>query len=114
MDERIRRHQESSRRVKDAVTSLGLKQVATDPAFAANGMTAIYYPDGVAAPQLLPSLLKQNIVVAGGLHKDIKDKYFRIGHMGITAVDSSRGDIDQIIAALKTAIPEAKGNASEQ
>ncbi|KAG8779546.1 hypothetical protein FRC15_010066 [Serendipita sp. 397] len=55
-----------------------------------------------------------NIVVAGGLHKDIKDKYFRIGHMGITAVDSSRGDIDQIIAALKTAIPEAKGNASEQ
>ncbi|KAG8827828.1 hypothetical protein FRC17_007707 [Serendipita sp. 399] len=114
VDERIRLHRESSRRVKDAVASLGLKQIATESAFAANGMTAIYYPEGIAAPQLLPSLLKQNIVVAAGLHKDIKDKYFRIGHMGITAVDSSRGDIDKIIEGLKTVIPEAKGTTSKQ
>lgn len=34
-------HREASRRVKEAASNLGLKQVATDPAFAANGMTAV-------------------------------------------------------------------------
>lgn len=109
VDDRIRLHREASRKVKEAATSLGLKQLATDPAFAANGMTALYFPDGIVAGQVLPKLLQEDIVVAGGLHKDIREKYFRIGHMGITAVDSSRGDIDKIVAALKKVIPEATG-----
>lgn len=46
---------------------------------AANGMTAVYYPDGLVASDVLPKLNKDEIVVAGGLHKDIKDRYFRIG-----------------------------------
>jgi len=108
VDKRIIMHREASHRIKEAAANLGLKQVATDPAFAANGMTALYYPEGVAAPQVLPELLKEGIVVAGGLHKDIKDKYFRIGHMGVTAVDLSRGDIDRIIAGLNKIIPEAR------
>ncbi|PVG03157.1 putative AGX1-alanine-glyoxylate transaminase [Serendipita vermifera] len=108
VDDRIRLHREASHRVKEAATNLGLKQLATDAAYAANGMTALYFPDGVTAPQVLPQLLKENIIVAGGLHKEIKDKYFRIGHMGITAVDSSRGDVDKIIAALNKIIPAVK------
>jgi len=90
-----------------------LKQVPIDPAFAANGMTALYFPEGVAAGQVLPQLLNEGIVVAGGLHKDIREKYFRVGHMGITAIDSSRGDVDRIIAALNKVIPEAKKLASK-
>jgi hypothetical protein len=39
-------------------------------------MMQLYYPEGVAAPQVLPELLKEGIVVAGGLHKDIKGSYF--------------------------------------
>jgi len=44
--------------------------------------------------------------VAGGLHVDIKDQYFRIGHMGISAVDSQRGDMNKIIKSLQEALEE--------
>lgn len=45
-------------------------------------MTAIKFPEGMKAGDLLPLLAKRDIVVAGGLHKDIKDTYFRVGLMG--------------------------------
>ncbi|KAG9018005.1 hypothetical protein FRB90_012673 [Tulasnella sp. 427] len=64
-------------------------------------MTAVYYPDGLAASDVLPKLVKDEIVVAGGLHKDIKDRYFRIGHMGLSVVDPSRGDLDRVIKSLQ-------------
>jgi len=107
LEKRFALHKEASARVKQAATDLGLTQVATAPEHAATGMTAIYFPEGLSAPDVLPLLVKKDIVVAGGLHKDIKDKYFRIGHMGISAVEPSRGDIDKVIAGLKAAIGEA-------
>lgn len=109
LEERFALHRAASKRIKDAVTELGLKQVPTDPKYAANGMTAVYYPDGVGAADVVPRFGKRDVVIAGGLHAAIKDKYFRIGHMGITAVDSERGDIDRLIAALKESILEATG-----
>lgn len=36
------------------------------------------------------------------------DKYFRVGHMGASVVDKSRGDIDRVISGLKEAVVEAK------
>jgi len=105
--ERYELHREASQRIKAAATELGLKQLALAPEFAANGMTALYYPDGLAAGDILPRLVKKGIVVAGGLHSQIKDSYFRIGHMGITAVDGSRGDVDTVVKALKETIAEA-------
>jgi alanine-glyoxylate transaminase/serine-glyoxylate transaminase/serine-pyruvate transaminase len=41
LEERFKRHREASKRIKDAATELGLRQVPIDPAFAANGMTAV-------------------------------------------------------------------------
>jgi alanine-glyoxylate transaminase/serine-glyoxylate transaminase/serine-pyruvate transaminase len=61
----------------------------------------------------LPRLVKRDVIVAGGLHKDIKDKYFRIGHMGISVVDSSRGDVDKIIESLKAVVAEALQSKGE-
>ena len=69
--------------------------------FAANGLTAIYFPDGLKASDVIPKLLEHGIVIAGGLHKDIKDKYFRIGHMGITVINTpERNDLDRVEQAL--------------
>lgn len=61
----------------------------------------------------LPRLLKRDVIVAGGLHKEIKEKYFRIGHMGISVVDSHRGDVDKIIDSLKAVVGEAVQSKSE-
>ncbi|KIM56501.1 hypothetical protein SCLCIDRAFT_132517, partial [Scleroderma citrinum Foug A] len=111
-EDRFKAHKEASRRIKKAVEDLGLKCVPLSEDAAANGMTAIYYPDGLVASDIIPRLLKKDIVVAGGLHASIKDKYFRIGHMGITAVDSERGDIDRVINALKETLAEARASKS--
>ncbi|KII85820.1 hypothetical protein PLICRDRAFT_44235 [Plicaturopsis crispa FD-325 SS-3] len=108
--DRFKLHREVSQRVKATAKELGLKELAHDPAYAANGMTALYFPEGIAAPDLLPRLGQKGIVVAGGLHTSIKDKYFRIGHMGVTVVDGQRGDVDKIVKSLKEALAEAKAS----
>ncbi|KAJ6581232.1 pyridoxal phosphate-dependent transferase [Mycena capillaripes] len=101
LEERFELHRVASQRIKDTAAELGLKQLALEPAFAAKGMTALYFPDGMSAADVLPKLGAKGIVAAGGLHAAIKDKYFRVGHMGITAVDGQRGDIQSVTSALK-------------
>ena len=58
--------------MKKASKSLGLAQVPLQDSEAANGMTALYFPPGVTAADLLPRLVKKSVVAAGGLHVDIK------------------------------------------
>lgn len=41
LPDRFRLHREASKRVKDAATELGLRQLPLEPAIAANGMTAV-------------------------------------------------------------------------
>jgi hypothetical protein len=36
------------------------------------------------------------------------DQYFRIGHMGISAVDPQRGDINKVIKSLQEALEEVR------
>jgi len=107
LEERFALHKAASKKIKDAATGLGLQLLTLDPYYAANGMSAIKYPTGVKMTDLIPRLVKKNIVVTGGLHKDVKDTYFRIGHMGVTVVDSERGDINKVIAGVKEALAEA-------
>lgn len=74
------KHIEASRTIKKAVSDLGLKQVPLDPNTAgANGMTAVYAPEGIAMPSIVSAMASRGITVAAGLHKEIKTKYFRIG-----------------------------------
>lgn len=71
-------------------------------------MTAIYFPDGLSASDIVPRLLEQGIVVAGGLHKEIKDKYFRVGHMGITVKDTTnRHDLEKVKDGLRNVLKAA-------
>lgn len=40
------------------------------------------------------------------------DKYFRIGHMGVSVADGQRGDINTIVSSLEEAIKEARASKS--
>jgi len=71
-----------------------------------NSIKAVYAPEGMKALDIVPKMGAQNVTVAAGLHKDIKERYFRIGHMGTTVVNPERGDINKIIEALKNALKE--------
>jgi alanine-glyoxylate transaminase/serine-glyoxylate transaminase/serine-pyruvate transaminase len=87
---------------------MGLKQLASKPENQANGMTAIYLPEGVTPPDVLPDLLKKGVIFAGGLHKQIATKYIRFGHMGVSVTDPNRSDITTAIHSLNETITEVK------
>ncbi len=104
IEQRFQKHIDSSNKLKDALTALGLKFVSKNRETSAHGMTAVYLPQGLTNPQFLGFMAKNKIVLAGGLYKGIATKYFRVGHMGISAVDDSRNDIDKVISVIKQAI----------
>ncbi|KAI9701467.1 MAG: hypothetical protein M1836_001522 [Candelina mexicana] len=99
-------HRSTSQEVKKAVTDLGLTQLATKPENQANGMTAIYLPDGIKPTDILPKLLERGVVFAGGLHREIAGKYIRFGHMGVSVTDPKRDDIDRALEALRSGLAD--------
>ncbi|TGZ77630.1 PLP-dependent transferase [Ascodesmis nigricans] len=106
--DRFTRHKSTSQYVKSKIAELGLKQLASKPEEQANGMTAIYLPEGVAIPDLLPKLMAKGVVFAGGLHKEIATKYFRFGHMGVSVMNNDLGHMDKALAALKESLEACK------
>ncbi|ORY70657.1 PLP-dependent transferase [Leucosporidium creatinivorum] len=106
LEQRFKLHKEASQKFKAAALELGFKQVAVNPEDGANGMTALYLPEGIAPPAIIGALGARDIVIAGGLHKDIKAKYIRFGHMGYSVAGEGRKDVDTLIAALQSAFAE--------
>ncbi|MCJ1308365.1 hypothetical protein MMC25_002018 [Agyrium rufum] len=116
LPQRFAQHRAISQKIKTHITStLGLKQLASDPANQANGMTAIWLPEGVTPPEILPLLAKRGVVFAGGLHKQIAARYVRFGHMGVSVMDEGRGDVEKALEALGGAVEElgVKGKPSQ-
>jgi alanine-glyoxylate transaminase/serine-glyoxylate transaminase/serine-pyruvate transaminase len=102
MDARFQRHRRLNRAFKAAIVALGMDQVPVRPELAASTLTAPYYPDGVDKA-LLGHIKEAGVIVAGGLHAEIRDRYFRVGHMG--AVNES--DILATVGAIEKALARA-------
>lgn len=77
LEDRFRQHRDAAKRFRGEARQLGFETVATEDEACANGMTALYTPEGVAPPALIGALANRDITIAGGLHKDIKTKYIR-------------------------------------
>ena len=99
MDKRVARHTKLSNAFKAGINAMGLKQVAVRPEVAATTMTAPYFPDGVDA-KMIGKVRERGIVVAGGLHPAIRERYFRVGHMGVV----SPADISATLSAIEGAL----------
>lgn len=56
LEERFAQHRAASKRVKDKLSDLGFGFVPTSRDHAANGMTAVKYPEGIQASDILPKL----------------------------------------------------------
>ncbi|KAI3632749.1 hypothetical protein MIR68_008824 [Amoeboaphelidium protococcarum] len=105
MEKRFASHEAASAKIKDTLTGeLGLKLVPVNRQVAANTLTAVYYPQGVKAGDLLPKIGQNGVVLAGGLHKDIAPQYFRIGHMGISVTETARKHVETTLEAIKQAL----------
>lgn len=102
MEARFRRHRIISQAFKAAVSAMKLRQVPLKPGNAIHTLTAIYYPEGVNS-SLLRLIKKNGVVVAGGIQPEIKDRYFRVGHMGTVTA----GDILTTVGAIEKALTSA-------
>lgn len=77
---RLRRHQRLAEAFRAAWSALGLTALPAH-GLEANTLSAIRYPSGVDA-SLVKAVAAQGVVLAGGLHPQLKTTYFRVGHMG--------------------------------
>lgn len=84
MQARFVLHARAAEAMRQAWSFLGLEEVPATGDLRANTLSALWYPDGVGA-DLLPRIAARGVVVAGGLHAAIRNRYFRVGHMGYAA-----------------------------
>lgn len=101
MDARFELHRRCAAAMRAAWDVLGLSEVPARPDLRAHTLSALWYPDGVG-PDLIARIATRGVVVAGGLHAAIRDRYFRVGHMGFAATraDMLRRTIEAVGAAL--------------
>ncbi len=102
MEKRFARHRLLAQAFQEGIDAIGLKQVPVRKELRAWTLTTAYYPEGIG-PELLKAIKAEGVIVAAGLHPEIKDKYFRVGHMGtLTAGDvlTTLGAIERALASL--------------
>ena len=103
MDEGIdsvyERHAAIGRMTRNGVRELGLS-VFPDESIASDTVTAVTVPDGVNVSRLLSIVREEHGVVLASGQEALKDKIFRIGHMGDTSPDDIQGVLDALSAAL--------------
>ena len=96
---RTKRHEVVASAFRGALDELGLKLIA-EKSFA-NTLSVPYLPEGVKLPSFLSAAERFGAVFAGGLIADIKDRYFRIGHMGSVGQSEVMISIGAIERSLK-------------
>jgi alanine-glyoxylate transaminase / serine-glyoxylate transaminase / serine-pyruvate transaminase len=99
IDARAARHERVAGAFRAAWRALGLSTLPKSEAVSAHTMSAVWYPDGVDG-SFVGRAREEGVVLAGGLHPEVKTKYFRVGHMG--AVDAS--DTVATVAAIERAM----------
>jgi alanine-glyoxylate transaminase/serine-glyoxylate transaminase/serine-pyruvate transaminase len=116
MDARFRRHRWLSDALKAGIVALGMSQVPVGTDTTATTITAPYYPDGVDG-SVLQAINQAGVILAGGLHPEIKARYFRIGHMGaVTPSDilATLGAVEHGLAQVGYEFEFGAGLASAQ
>ncbi len=96
------RHERVAGSFRAAWAALGLESVPARPDLMANTLSALYYPEGVEA-SVLPRIAQAGAVLAGGLHPEIRARYFRIGHMGAIRPNDALATIGAIEQGLQAA-----------
>ncbi|MFP3133144.1 MAG: aminotransferase class V-fold PLP-dependent enzyme [Thaumarchaeota archaeon] len=81
IDNRVKRHQIIAESIRAALKEIGLKFIPKEGSYA-NTISVQYLPENVKQSDFLADAERFGAVFAGGLIPEIKEKYFRIGHMG--------------------------------
>lgn len=96
------RHKKLGRAFRSAMKGLGLGLVVEDEKFAADTMTAVYYPPTVDDVGFRSHVKEEHVTIAGGIGK-LAGKTFRVGHMGRI----SSNDILATVGAIEKALAKS-------
>jgi alanine-glyoxylate transaminase/serine-glyoxylate transaminase/serine-pyruvate transaminase len=101
IEARVALHARAAAGVRAACAVLGLRPVPRSAAESGDTLSVLFYPAGADAT-LLPRLAARGVLVAGGLHPEIRTASFRIGHMGytVTRPDYLRRTVEALADAL--------------
>jgi alanine-glyoxylate transaminase/serine-glyoxylate transaminase/serine-pyruvate transaminase len=100
MEKRFLRHESTGRAFRAAMRAMDLGMVPLEEKNAANTLTAPRYPEGIDPALFLKTMATTDVIVAGGLLPDIRNKYFRVGHMG--QVNSN--DLVSTVCAIESSL----------
>jgi alanine-glyoxylate transaminase/serine-glyoxylate transaminase/serine-pyruvate transaminase len=105
IEARVARHWHAARAMRAAWDALGLRPVPVRPELQAATLSALYLPEGVDAAAVVGGTARNGVVIAGGLHPEIRTRYFRVGHMGyaITRKEMLLRTVEAIAGALRDA-----------
>ncbi len=101
MEARFKRHARFSAAFKAGILALGLKLVPNHLEWAAHTLTNVYLPDGITQSAFIGEMMKDGVIPAAGLHPAIREKYFRVGHMGPVNQNDLFGAMGAVETALK-------------
>ena len=102
MEARVERHRRMARAVRAGVRAIGLKLVTARTELEPESLTAVYFPKGIDR-SVLGLIKKTGVILAGGLHPEIKPLYFRIGHMGAVGAN----DVFATLGAIEIGLTQA-------
>jgi len=100
---RFAKHEEISSQFKNHLAKSGLKILPVNDKVAAHGLTAVYFPEGINGADFLGKVAGKGFTIAGGIHKALVGKYFRVGHMGFSVYE---GHVDKLTKAIDEALAE--------
>ena len=100
-DQRFKDHANVANAFRASLKAMDLKTVALNAEISSNTLTAIYYPENVDGNALRTAIKNNGAIVAGGIHKQIAAKYFRVGHMGYSVQGGRRDHVWTVIQAVR-------------
>ncbi|MCL4341289.1 MAG: alanine--glyoxylate aminotransferase family protein [Candidatus Thermoplasmatota archaeon] len=80
MDLRIRRHEVCSEAFRRGIEHMGLGILAEE-GLRSNTVSGVM-ADGINIPEFLQTALKRGVEFGAGVHPALRNRYFRVGHMG--------------------------------
>jgi len=75
-------HREMKTTIHNQLDNMNLQLLTDNTHIASNLLSTIRYPKGKGAGDVLPAMKERGWILAGGIHPECANEYFRVGHMG--------------------------------
>ena len=101
MEARVRRHEICSQAFRAGINHLGLEILASEK-LRSNTVSGVMV-DGINIADFLQRCMKKGVEFGAGVHPSVRDRYFRVGHMGwvqpahiITALNAIESSLEEM------------------